>query len=141
MAITKLIYSHNDIILTYNIEVFMMNKDLPLKVRHIFSELDPLIWKGTWLDILNVLLSSTSMLSIWEEIITQISLNKKKYPSIGNSQFMKWELKAFVAQAVTSVNKNYNKETFIAEFEKYFSKKGYNISRDIINEIYQVINN
>ena len=141
MAITKLIYSHNDIILSYNIEVFMMNKDLPLKVRHIFSELDPLIWKGTWLDILNVLLSSTSMLSIWEEIITQISLNKKKYPSIGNSQFMKWELKAFVAQAVTSVNKNYNKETFITEFEKYFSKKGYNISRDIINEIYQIINN
>ncbi len=141
MAITKLIYSHNDIILSYNIEVFMMNKDLPLKVRHIFSELDPLIWKGTWLDILNVLLSSTSMLSIWEEIITQISLNKKKYPSIGNSQFMKWELKAFVAQAVTSVDKNYNKETFITEFEKYFSKKGYNINRDVINEIYQIINN
>ena len=54
---------------------------------------------------------------------------------------MKWELKAFVAQAVSSVNKNYNKETFIAEFEKYFSKKGYNINRDIINEIYQIINN
>ena len=141
MAITKLIYSHNDIILTYNIEVFMMNKDLPLKVRHIFSELDPLIWKGIWLDILDVLLSSPSMTSIWEEIITQISLNKKKYPSIGNSQFMKWELKAFVAQAVTSVNKNYNRETFIAEFEKYFSKKGYNINRDIIDEIYQIINN
>ena len=141
MAITKLIYSHNDIILSYNIEVFMMNKDLPLKVRHIFSELDPLIWKGTWLDILNVLLSSTSMLSIWEEIITQISLNKKKYPSIGNSQFIKWELKAFVAQAVTSVDKNYNRETFVAEFEKYFSKKGYNINRDVINEIYQIINN
>ena len=141
MAITKLIYSHNDIILTYNIEVFMMNKDLPLKVRHIFSELDPFIWKGIWLDILDVLLSSPSMPSIWEEIITQISLNKKKYPSIGNSQFMKWELKAFVAQAVTSVNKNYNEETFIAEFEKYFSKKGYNINRDLINEIYQIINN
>ncbi len=108
-----------------------MNKDLPLKVRHIFSELDPLIWKGVWLDILDVLLSSPSMPSIWEEIITQISLNKKKYPSIGNSQFMKWELKAFVD----------NKETFIAEFEKYFSKKGYNINRDIINEIYQIINN
>ena len=141
MAITKLIYSHNDIILTNNIEVFTMNKDLPLKVRHIFSELDPLIWKGTWLNILDILLSSPNMPHIWEEIIMQISLNKKKYPSIGDSQFMKWELKAFVAQAVTSVNNNYNEETFIAEFEKYFSKKGYNISRDIINEIYQIINN
>ena len=78
---------------------------------------------------------------VLEEIITQISLNKKKYPSISDSQFMKWELKAFVAQAVTSVDKNYNKETFIAEFEKYFSKKGYNIDRDTINEIYQIINN
>ena len=141
MAINKIISSHNDIILTYNIEVFIMNKDLPLKVRHIFSELDPLIWNGIWLDVLEALLSSPSMPIIWEEVITQISLNKKKYPYIGNSQFMKWELKAFVAQAVTSVNKNYNKETFIAEFEKYFSKKGYNINRDIINEIYQIINN
>ena len=141
MAITKLIYSHNDIILTYNIEVFMMNKDLPLKVRHIFSELDPLIWKGIWLDILDILLSSPNMPHIWEIIIAQISLNKKKYPSIGNSQFMKWELKAFVAQAVNSVNKNYNNEKFISEFEKYFSKRGYNINRDIINEIYQIINN
>ncbi len=141
MAITKLIYSHNDIILTYNIEVFIMNKDLPLKVRHVFAQLDPLIWKGTLLNILDTLLSSPNMPHVWEEIITQISLNKKKYPSIGNSQFMKWELKAFVAQAVTSVNNNYNKETFIAEFEKYFSKKGYNISKDIINEIYQIINN
>ena len=141
MAINKIIYSHNDIILTYNIEFFMMNKDLPLKVRQIFAELDPLIWKGIWLDILDILLSSPNMPHIWEVIIAQISLNKKKYPSIGNSQFMKWELKAFVAQAVNSVNKNYNNETFIAEFEKYFSKKGYNINRDIINEIYQIINN
>ena len=78
---------------------------------------------------------------IWEELIMQISLNKKQYPSIGITQFIKWELKAFVAQAVSSVNKNYNEETFIIEFEKYFSKKGYNINKDIINEIYQVINN
>ena len=141
MAITKLIYSHNDIILTYNIEVFMMNKDLPLKVRHVFAQLDPLIWTGTWLNVLDSLLSSPNMPPVWEEIITQISLNKNKYSSIGNSQLMKWELKGFVAQAVTSVNNNYNKETFITEFEKYFSKKGYNISRDIINEIYQIINN
>ena len=118
-----------------------MNKDLPLKVRHIFSELDPLIWKGTWLDTLSILLTAPNMPRIWEEIIAQISLNKKKYPSISNSQFIKWELKAFVAQAVTSVNKNYNKETFVVEFEKYFSKKGYNINKEIINEIYQIINN
>ena len=118
-----------------------MNKDLPLKVRHIFSELDPLIWKGVWLDTLNSLLASPKMPRIWKELITQISSHKTQYPSIGLTQFIKWELKAFVAQAVSSVNKNYNKETFIIEFGKYFSKKGYNINKDIINEIYQVINN
>lgn len=141
MAINKIYYRLNDIILTYNIEVFIMNKDLPLKVRHIFSELDPLIWKGVWLDTLDSLLSSPKMPRIWKELITQISSNKTQYPSIGLTQFIKWELKAFVAQAVSSVNKNYNRETFIIEFEKYFSKKGYNINKDIINEIYQVINN
>ena len=36
---------------------------------------------------------------------------------------MKWELKAFVAQAVSSIDKNYNRDIFIAKFEKYFSKK------------------
>ena len=118
-----------------------MNKDLPLKVRHIFSELDPLIWNGIWLDVLEALLSSPSMPIIWEEVITQISLNKKKYPSIGNSQFMKWELKAFVAQAVTLVNKNYNKELFIREFEKFFRIKGYNFNKDIIKKIYESIHN
>ena len=71
----------------------------------------------------------------------QISSNKKQYPSIGITQFIKWELKAFVAQAVNLVDKNYNRETFIVEFEKYFSKKGFNINKDILNEIYQVINN
>ena len=59
MAITKLIYRHNDIILTYDIEVLIMNKDLPLKVRHIFSNLDPVIWNGVWLETLNSLAEST----------------------------------------------------------------------------------
>ena len=118
-----------------------MNKDLPLKVRHIFEELDPLIWNGIWLDTLNILLASPNMPPIWDKILKQISLNKEKYPSIGNSQFMKWEAKAFVAQAVTSVNNNYNRETFIIEFDKYFSKKGYKINKDVIDEIYQIIHN
>ena len=40
---------------------------------------------------------------IWDKLLNKYHKTKEKYPSIGNSQFMKWELKAFVAQAVTSV--------------------------------------
>ena len=116
-----------------------MNKDLPLKVRHIFSDLDPVIWQGVWLETLDSLLSSSEMTFVWEEIISQANINKKYYPSLGNSQFIKWELKAFVAQAVTLVNKNYNKESFISEFEKFFCIKGYNFDKDTIKIIYESI--
>ena len=116
-----------------------MNKDLPLKVRHIFSDLDPIVWQGVWLETLNSLLSSSEMIFVWNEIISQANINKQNYPSLGNSQFIKWELKAFVAQAVTLVNKNYNKELFIREFEKFFRIKGYNFNKDIIKKIYESI--
>lgn len=140
MAINKIYYNHNDIIKTYDIEILIMNKDLPLKVRHIFTNLDPVIWKGIWLQTLNRLLCSPDMPNIWEHIINQARIQKKKYPSIGESQFIKWELKAFVAQAVNLVNKNYNKDTFIVEFEKFFSTKGYKLNKDIIIKIYESIN-
>ena len=125
--------------MTYNIEVLAMNKDLPLKVRHIFSNLDPLIWKGIWLKTLNSLLSSSDMIFVWNEIISQANINRKRFPSLGNSQFIKWELKAFVAQAVSLVNKNYNKDLFIREFEKFFLTKRYNFNKDIIKKIYESI--
>tara|TARA_Y100000768_G_C23669278_1_gene536959 strand:+ start:101 stop:457 length:357 start_codon:yes stop_codon:yes gene_type:complete len=118
-----------------------MNKDLPPKVANIFSNLDPNIWSGIWLDILNNLLSSPSMPSVWENIILQAMKNKTNYPSLGESQFIKWELKAFVAQTVNLVNKNYNKEEFILEFEKYFCIKGYKINKDIIIKVYESIYN
>ena len=139
MAINKIYYRLNDIILTYNIEVLTMNKDLPLKVRHIFSDLYPIIWKGVWLKTLNSLLSSSDMIFVWKEIISQANINKKRYPSLSNSQFIKWELKAFAAQAVSLVIKKYNKELFIREFEKFFLTKGYNFNQDIIKKIYESI--
>ena len=141
MAINKIYYRHNDIILKYDIEVLLMNKDLPPKVRHIFSDLDPIIWKGIWLDILNRLLSSRDMPRIWEHIILEASAHKQRYPLIKKSQFIKWELKAFVAQTVNLANKNYNRETFIMEFEKFFSVKGYKLNKDMINTIYESIYN
>ena len=118
-----------------------MNKDLPIIIRKVFADLDPLIWKGIWLYTLETLLNDPRMLCPWEEFVVILKHKHAKGSNLQLNQYMKWELKAFVAQAVNSVNKNYNNETFIAEFEKYFSKKGYNINRDIINEIYQIINN
>jgi len=141
VAINKIYHSHNDIILTYDIEILVMNKDLPLKVRHIFSDLDPTIWKGIWLETLNSLLSAHNMPHIWEHIIAQATMQKKNYTSIGESQFIKWELKAFVAQAVNLVNKNYNRDKFIVEFEKFFSIKGYKLDKDMIIKIYESIYN
>jgi hypothetical protein len=116
-----------------------MNKDLPLKVRHIFSDLDPAIWNGVWLDTLQKLLSSNKMLPVWNQIISQANLNKKNFPALGNSQFIKWELKAFVAQAVKLVNKNYNKDIFIRDFEFFFRTKGYKFNKEIIKDIYESI--
>ena len=57
-----------------------MNKDLPLKVRSIFADLDPLIWEGVWLDTLSSLLEPSSMLKIWEKLLIEINLNKKTIP-------------------------------------------------------------
>tara|TARA_Y100000768_G_scaffold388148_1_gene382442 strand:- start:910 stop:1266 length:357 start_codon:yes stop_codon:yes gene_type:complete len=116
-----------------------MNKDLPLKVRHIFKDLDPVIWEGTWLNVLNKLLTGNAMPIVWQHIINEATENKKRFPLITKSQFIKWELKAFVAQAVNSVNKNYNKKIFIVEFENYFSKKGYKVNKDMITKIYESI--
>jgi hypothetical protein len=70
--------------LTYNIEVLAMNKDLPLKVRHIFSDLDPIVWQGVWLETLNSLVSSSEMICVWNEIISQANINKKHYPSLSS---------------------------------------------------------
>ena len=53
-----------------------MNKDLPLKVRHIFSELDPNLERN-----LARYFGESSMHNIWEDYNANI-LNKKKYPSI-----------------------------------------------------------
>ena len=125
--------------MTYDIEVLAMNKDLHLKVRHIFSDLDPTILNGVWLDTLQKLLSSSKMVPVWKKIIDQAHLNKENFPSLCNSQFIKWELKAFVAQAVNLVDKNYNKDLFIRDFENFFHIKGYNINKEIIKEIYESI--
>jgi hypothetical protein len=37
------------------------------------------------------------------------------------------------------VDKNYNKDLFIRDFENFFHIKGYNINKEIIKEIYESI--
>ena len=45
-----------------------MNKDLPEPIKEIFTNLDPLIWKGVWLEILEKLLSHDEMVLIWQNL-------------------------------------------------------------------------
>lgn len=118
-----------------------MNKELPLKVRNIFSDLDPIIWKNEWLIVLNKLLASSEMLEIWPLLIDQANKNKNNFPAIGNSQFLKWELKAFVAHAVKLAKENTSKSDFMSSFRDFFHSKRYIINNEQIAIIYEAINN
>ena len=77
-----------------------MNKDLPVIIRKVFSNLDPLIWYGTWLYTLNTLLDDQRMVSVWEEFVIILKDRHAKGSSLPINQYMKWELKAFIAQVV-----------------------------------------
>ena len=100
-----------------------MNKDLPVIIRKVFSNLDPLIWQGVWLYTLEMLLNDPRMFGVWDEFVAVLKNKHLKGSNLKLNQYMKWELKAFVAQAVSLVNKNYNEELFIHEFEKFFLTK------------------
>ena len=77
-----------------------MNKDLPVIIRKVFANLDPLIWKGIWLYTLETLLNDPRMLYPWEDFVVILKNKHDKGSNLQLNQYMKWELKAFVAQVV-----------------------------------------
>lgn len=77
-----------------------MNKDLPVIIRKVFSNLDPLIWQGIWLYTLEMLLNDPRMFDVWEEFVEVLKNKHLKGSNLKLNQYMKWELKAFVAQIV-----------------------------------------
>ena len=111
-----------------------MNKDLPLIIRKVFSNLDPLIWYGTWLYTLNTLLDDQRMVSVWEEFVIILKDRHAKGSSLPINQYMKWELKAFIAQVVKfksehrdTSNKSKELSGFLAN---YFKKKEIRIDKN-----------
>ena len=90
---------------------------------------------------MNKLLLSPEMPKIWQILIEEAQKNKNSFPLLNDSQFIKWELKAFVAQAVRQASDKSSKSDFIDNFEKFFNCKNYVVSKNEISKIYEIINN
>ena len=116
-----------------------MNKDLPIIIKKVFANPDPIIWKGIWLSTLKNLLKDPEMLKVWGELV---NIFKAKYYEGSNlqlNQYMKWELKAFVAQIVKLRIANEKHNIFIKNLDGYFHRKGMSLDNMLISEIYRVI--
>ena len=116
-----------------------MNKDLPIIIKKVFANPDPIVWQGVWLSTLENLLKDPKMLKVWEELV---NIFKAKYYEGSNlqlNQYMKWELKAFVAQIVKLRIANESHNIFIKTLDEYFQRKGMNLDNVLISEIYGVI--
>jgi|TARA_B100001063_G_C16539788_1_gene440690 hypothetical protein len=122
-----------------------MNKDLPVIIRKVFSNLDPLIWQGVWLYTLETLLSDPRMFDVWEEFVEVLKNKHLKGSNLKLNQYMKWELKAFVAQIVEFRNKHINtsgKTKELSSFlSNYFAKKEIDIdeTHNLIKVTSQII--
>ena len=110
-----------------------MNKDLPVIIRKVFADLDPLIWNGIWLYTLETLLNDPRMLCPWEEFVVILKHKHAKGSNLQLNQYMKWELKAFVAQVVKFRNEQEDtvgKSEELGDFlAYYFLKKEISIEK------------
>ena len=103
-----------------------MNKDLPVIIRKVFADLDPLIWKGEWLYTLETLLNDPRMLYPWEDFVDILKHKHAKGSNLQLNQYMKWELKAFVAQVVKFRNEHestFGKSEELSDFLAYYFLK------------------
>tara|TARA_B100001996_G_scaffold328097_1_gene275225 strand:- start:766 stop:1125 length:360 start_codon:yes stop_codon:yes gene_type:complete len=116
-----------------------MNKDLPKVIKDIFANPDPIIWKGIWLETLETLLKDIKLLKLWKDLLKIIENNHKQNTHINIEQYIKWELKAFVAQVVKLRQNNLDLNQFEYELKKYLLKKNLNLNEAFILEIYQSI--
>ena len=117
-----------------------MNKDLPIIIRRVFSNPDPIIWKGTWLSTLNMLLKNPRMLEVWLELLNVIRSNYNENLNIPLNQYIKWELKAFVAQIVNLRAKNKNVDDFTHLLQEYLVNKKMVLKNELIHKVHRSIN-
>ena len=108
-----------------------MNKDLPVIIRKVFSDLDPLIWQGIWLYTLDTLLKDPRMVQAWEGFVVILKDKHAKGSNLELNQYMKWELKAFIAQIVRFKSEHadtFDKSEILGKFlSNYFMKKAIDI--------------
>ena len=115
-----------------------MNKDLPIIIKKVFANLDPIVWQGIWLSTLENLLKDAKMLRVWEELVNIFKSRHCKGSSLQLNQYMKWELKAFVAQIVKLRIAKEKHNIFIKTLDEYFQRKGMSLDNVLILEIYRV---
>ena len=118
----------------------MMNKDLPIIIKKVFTNPDPIIWQGTWIVTLKLLLNNKKMVKVWIKLLNIIKSNHTLYPNLQLNQYIKWELKAFVAQVVRLRMDNANMNKFTDDLKTYFSRKNIIIKKQLIKEVYNSIN-
>ena len=118
----------------------MMNKDLPIIIQKIFANPDPIIWRGIWIVTLKLLLNNKRMVKVWIKLLSIIKSNHKFYPNLQLNQYIKWELKAFVAQVVKLRMNNVDMNQFSDDIKVYFSRKNIIIEEQLIKEIYNSTN-
>ena len=116
-----------------------MNKDLPIIIKKVFTDPDPIVWQGIWLSTLENLLKDPKMLKVWKELASMFKVKHDEGSNLQLNQYMKWELKAFVAQIVKLRIANESYKVFINTLDGYFQKKGMNLNSVLILEIYRVI--
>ena len=117
-----------------------MNKDLPIIIKKIFINPDPIIWQGIWLVTLENLLKDREMLEVWEELLLMFKARHSEGSDLQLNQYLKWEIKAFVAQIVNLKIANKDHNVFFLTLSVYFRKKGVSMDNNLIAKIYKVIN-
>ena len=115
-----------------------MNKDLPIIIKKVFANPDPIVWQGAWLSTLENLLKDPKMLKVWGELVNIFKAKHYEGSNLQLNQYMKWELKAFVAQIVKLRIANKDHNTFVRTLDGYFQKKGMSLDNVLISEIYRV---
>jgi hypothetical protein len=116
-----------------------MNKDLPKVIKDIFTNPDPIIWNGVWLETLEILLRDISLLTMWNELLNIIKNNHRKNTHININQYIKWEIKAFVAQIIKLKQDNLDLDKFRCTLKTYLLKKNLKLDEQLILEIYNSI--
>lgn len=122
-----------------------MNKDLPRIIRKVFTDPDPTIWQGIWLTTLETLVQDIRMNEVWANLANALEIRHAEGSSLKFNQYMKWELKGFVAQVVKfQDNKDIiDNSDYSADFSrylaKYFLKKGIIVDNHIFQIVFKVI--